>query len=210
MRSISCHHVLSADRPQECWRSASSSILQHEQSFNSFTATHLVDILTHATIVNPILGLINIAGIPSVPSAPSVITPLDFSGIFQSNNVTLFVSHAQRFMDAVSTSPLLSYDARQALLGEVVTQAVATRLLVQQRVQDVSAIRGRGQAGLPLLALLPTSDMLVDGDKVARYLQEEWDWKNLTIERLEGVDHLPWVSAPDEFRQKMLSWITSS
>ncbi|KAF9447126.1 alpha/beta-hydrolase [Macrolepiota fuliginosa MF-IS2] len=178
----------------------------------SLGSSHLIDILSFYPM-DYVLGIINIAGITYIDDTllDRLGTPAVCEWIQQmtaSPNVEDFQAGAVSFIDGCCQT--LSYGVRQTCLGNIMAQPRYAMLRSLTRKQNVETFGNVGRAVLPCLVIYGDQDELVLVHKLPGYYR---DWKNVTLEVVEGGSHIPWSKSVERpaasFKEKMLRWVDS-
>ncbi|KAL0948311.1 hypothetical protein HGRIS_010903 [Hohenbuehelia grisea] len=171
----------------------------------SMGGTHITDVLSfhpHSYIS----GIIYVSAIPFMGPIVAEVTTSSIlalvPSLLQTTDVEAFQKVALGFISLCSTT--LPFAARQALLGDVMTQPRHIAASVMTRTQDTAGLFKAGRSGLPLLALNAKLDQVVHGAKSVEAIA---GWKNLQVVELEKADHVAWLTQPNEFRESLLTWI---
>jgi pimeloyl-ACP methyl ester carboxylesterase len=163
--------------------------------------------------VNYIAGIINIAGATFLDDTQleRLTTP---EGREYINRMTVlptvedFQSGAQDFVDACCRT--LPYEVRERCLGKIMALPRGCMVRSITRKQRVETFEAVGKTMLPCLVIFGDRDELIVVDELQRQYKE---WRNLTVEVVEGGSHVPWTKTQGDiaavFNEKTLGWIDS-
>lgn len=158
-----------------------------------------------------VAGIINIAGATFIDDTllDQLATPKGREYINRMAvlpNVEDFQTGAADFIDGCCRT--LSYEMRQMCLGIIMTQPRAAMIRSLTRKQKTETFGAVGKTMLPCLLIYGDKDELVEVERLPERYKE---WRNVTVEAIEGGSHIPWCKA-DEcvaalFNQKIWRWI---
>ncbi|KAJ7813132.1 alpha/beta-hydrolase [Mycena olivaceomarginata] len=148
----------------------------------------------------------------SAPSSKKIGLPLIAAlnpGFLCMDDVDLSRDTMIRFVDSLFRDPALApMQLKFRLLGITVMQPASVTRLVLSRTQDPTRLFEVAKAGLPVLLLSGTEDLLISGAAVEEELKPHFS--NFAVKMVEGGAHALFYEHKDEVISAITDFVTSS
>lgn len=182
--------------------------------------TNLADILTfHPSTY--LSGIVIMSGFPHTGTIPTIGTPFSLAllpPLMSSDNVPMYQKTALDFISALiapstAASPhadqIFPHRLSRALVGDVMVQPRVCTVRLLARTQDAAGFYAAGAAGLPLLIINGSEDLIVNGAETVKSVRPEGSaegWKDLEVVELRAAGHIPFVERPEEVRKALIGF----